>query len=67
MLELSWLARVLEAQHNTEDRKMVWLTAQGCECNRHFALHSVHGVDLLYQVPDNHPEQLILPKDLGFC
>ena len=45
---------------------MVWDMAQGCGCDPHFALHSIHGVDLLYRVPDHHPEQLILPKDLGF-
>ena len=66
VLELTWLARVSAAQQNTEDRKMVQLMAHGCGCNPHFALRSVHGVDLLYRVPDHHPEQLILPKDLGF-
>ena len=62
-----WLAHVVEAQHNTEDHEMVWLMAHGCGRDPHFALRSVHGIDLLYRVPDHHPEQLILPKDLGFC
>ena len=67
VLEPSWLARVSEAQHNTEDREMVRLMARGRGRDPHFAFRSVHGVDLLYRVPDHHPEQLILPKDLGFC
>ena len=67
VLEPSWLAHAAKAQHNTENREMVWLMAHGRGHDPHFALHSVHGVDLLYRVPDHHPEQLILPKDLGFC
>ena len=67
VLEPSWLARVSEAQHNTEDREIVWLMARGRGRDPHFAFRSVHGVDWLYRVPDHHPEQLILPKDLGFC
>ena len=67
VLEPSWLAHVLEAQHNTEDHEMVRFMACSHCHDPHFVLRSVHGIDLLYRVPDHHPEQLILPKVLGFC
>ena len=45
VLEPLFLARVSEAQHNTEDREIVWLMARGCGRNPQFALRSVHDIE----------------------